>query len=158
MWQGTQTAALPALPGSFWNFKHSFDAKVDGAFYVAGEDFYADGDLKSVLKFNATPTTGITIVNKDTLVYPAKNGKELRIRFLPVVSDKMALQDAARHCEKMDNRLPTARELFDFCTVGIDGPNYGKDFKLEEYQKTGGRCAELWSISLYAPQRDTAER
>ena len=29
MWQGTQTAALPALSGSFWNFKHSFDAKVE---------------------------------------------------------------------------------------------------------------------------------
>jgi hypothetical protein len=154
MWQGTMATAWAELPSNFWNFKQVSDKTPDRVFYVAGEDFFLGGDFKSWSNFSAEPTPGITIVNNDTLVYPTYGGKNLSIRFLPESPNAMTLEDAVEYCDEK-GRLPTARELFDFCAAGVTEPNYGKGFKLNQYPKKG-RCSNLWSISLFNLAREDA--
>jgi hypothetical protein len=87
-------------------------------------------------KFVAAPTSGTSVEN-DLLVYPARNHRQL----------KLNSAEALSYCKAKEMRLPTVRELFDFCAAGVTEPNYGPDFRRAQYPKEG-RCREnFWSVT-----------
>jgi hypothetical protein len=122
----------------------------DGVFYFVEQEFW-HGD-----KFIFVPTEGAE-VEGDTLDYPLRNGKLLKLKFTPTTGKEMTHPDAAEHCKDLGLRLPTARELFDFCAVGVEGPNYGPGFRWESYPRTA-RCYGqfLWSASVNSSGRVSA--
>jgi hypothetical protein len=121
----------------------------DGVFYVAEEDFW---DHR---KFTAVPTPGIAVKDK-TLFYPERNGRKLILEFSPVSETPLSQPEAVEFCESMNMRMPTVREIFDFCTAGVSEANYGPDYDLQ-YPATG-RCGEqfLWSAAVDSNYRDYA--
>jgi hypothetical protein len=154
MWQNGEKVAWGALPPDFWNFKQVSDNRPDHVFYVHSDEFFTNGDFESWNNFIAAPTVGASVSGIE-LTYPQKNGKSLTLKFSPQSSETMSLEDAVTYCRMKNNRLPTARELFDFCTAGVSGPNYGNGFQLAKYPKDG-RCGEVWSGSLLTSARDQA--
>ena len=70
----------------------------------------------------------------------------------------MSHADAVAYCKKLDKRLPTTRELFDFCAAGVTEPNYGPSFQSGKYPATA-RCwgkMLFWSASVDSYDRSYA--
>lgn len=109
-------------------------------------------------KFIAVPTLGAKVVN-DVLEYPARNGRQLKLKFTAVDEKMRNHKGAAEFCRGDDghHRLPTARELFDYCTAGIEGLNYGPNFEPGVYPRAS-RCSgnRVWAASLNAMVREYA--
>jgi len=119
----------------------------DGVFYVHGK-MYRGGAYND---FIAAPTDGAKVVN-DVLEYPVQNGRQLKLKFTKVSEKGMTQDLAVAYCKNQKHqklRLPTIRELFDFCAAGVIEPNYGEDFRRGKYPSTA-RCGEsfLWSASV----------
>jgi hypothetical protein len=121
-----------------------------GVFSVELSEFYKrvkdDGVTKQ--QFIAVPTEGAVVVS-DVLEYPERSRRVLRLRFLESDGVPRTSTQAMEQCQKQDGRLPTARELFDFCTAGVEGPNYGPRFQESKYPKSGRCVGSLWTASLY---------
>ncbi len=97
-------------------------------------------------KFVAAPTSGTSVEN-DLLVYPARNHRQLKLNFDVTSTKAMNFAEALSYCKAKEMRLPTVRELFDFCAAGVTEPNYGPDFRRAQYPKEG-RCREnFWSVT-----------
>ncbi len=125
------------------------DTAPDGVFYIENNSEY--WPVKHSNKFMGVPTMGAKVVN-DVLEYPIKNNKQLKLKFMPVTFESHA--NAVQLCKSRGLRLPTVRELFDFCTAGITEPNYGPNFDRNKYASTA-RCAResLWSASVNSNNR-----
>lgn len=91
--------------------------KFDDVFYV---------DDASIIKEDGQPwflaeTTPGAAVDGDILTYPKKHGIQVKIKFWPFnnFEDREYKHiTAAKHCHEHGLRLPTSRELLDFCTAG----------------------------------------
>jgi hypothetical protein len=94
------------------------------------------------------PTEGAKVVN-DVLEYPVKNRKQLKLKFTKISEQRMAQFDAPAYCKNQGLRLPTVREIFDFCAAGVTEPSYGPNYQAGKYPSTA-RCGHtwLWSASL----------
>lgn len=115
----------------------------DDVFYVEKNAYWNKG------KFIGVPTEGAKVVN-DVLEYPVKNGKQLKLKFTKISEKKMSHLDSVTYCKNQGLRLPTMREVFDFCAAGVNEPNYGPNFKEWKYPSTA-RCGLTdgpWSASL----------
>ena len=78
-----------------------------------------------------------------------RKGKTLSIKFTEATEKKLPHSHALAYCRSQGLRLPTIRELFDFCASGVTGPNYGPFFEKGKYpasERCGG--GELWSASI----------
>jgi hypothetical protein len=65
------------------------------------------------------PTEGAKLVG-DVLEYPSRNGLRLTLKFsAPYTKTGLSQFEAADYCAKQHLRLPTIRELFDFCKAGV---------------------------------------
>jgi hypothetical protein len=102
-------------------------------------------------KFIGVPTEGAKVVN-GVLEYPVKNNKALKLKFTAKSQGAMPHSAAAEHCKQQGLRLPTVRELFDFCVVGT-APN-------GEGRFDNNRCGEnwIWAASVYSDNRYYAWR
>ncbi|MEI8028100.1 MAG: hypothetical protein WCI18_17260 [Pseudomonadota bacterium] len=116
----------------------------DGVFYVH-QNMFRGGAYND---FIATPTDGAKVVN-NVLEYPVRNGRQLKLKFTQISENGMSHDLAVAYCKDQKQRLPTIRELFDFCAAGVVEPNYGDSFRKGKYPSTA-RCGEsfLWSASL----------
>jgi hypothetical protein len=98
-----------------------------------------------------TPTKGISVTD-GVLKYPETGGRKLSLRF-GERSEKRMNQIEARHfCEKNNQRLPTLRELFDFCTAEKEATQKGrfKDNRCSTPASSIGfiSVSGYWSASL----------
>jgi hypothetical protein len=123
-------------------------ATPDGVFYVDRESYWDK-------KFTGVPTKGAKVVD-GVLEYPLKNGKQLKLKFAKATRLYMSHMEAVQYCKNNGKRLPTVREIFDFCAAGVTEPNYGPDFKVDRYPSTA-RCYEDgggWTTSVYSADRE----
>lgn len=151
--------------------------KADGIFYVPTSEFFGE-ETKTGRPFTGKPTRGATVeggtstydeytytdprtknkipqgrreaptVAGGTLVYPVKEGRQLRLTFTEYSdNDKsLILLGAADRCAMRKQRLPTIRELFDYCTAGTN-PDSKNTYP-------NHRCGskQVWSASfVYRP-------
>jgi hypothetical protein len=138
IWRDGKGAEVLDYPQGYEVRDGSIEATA-GIFYEHREAYwYNDGA-------NSAPTAGASVAG-DLLVYPPQEGRTLKLKFSPLSPSDMNHFDAVRYCGEKKLRLPTAQELFDFCTA-----------------KTAAgvnelRCSEkrLWSASVYSYQRDRA--
>jgi hypothetical protein len=126
----------------------------DSIFYVDMDEFWTSKDLGS--RFIGVPTPGPRVLFEKILEYPGiPNRRPLRLKFTSQFG-KMTQAEARQYCKnEMKGRLPTARELFDFCATGIPGVQYGS-YTPRNYPSSA-RCysAEgLWSASVNTKSRD----
>jgi hypothetical protein len=119
----------------------------DGVFFVSRNEYWQPR------KFVGVPTEGAKVVN-DLLEYPVQNGRQLKLQFAKISEDTMFHPYAVTYCKNQGLRLPTIRELFDFCAAGVTEPNYGPNFERGRYPSTA-RCggSHLWSASIDAAYR-----
>ncbi len=121
----------------------------DSVFYVSLPDFFTERGQSGEWDFTAVPTLGATVDSKNVLMYPVQNGKQLVLHFSGVSEKRMSQLNAVQYCKALSARLPTAREIFDFCVTGVeksilDGkPNYSS-------YPDDARCGihDLWSASV----------
>jgi hypothetical protein len=146
IWRDGQGSEIVDYPQGY-NFG-SFSTTPDGVFCVNGAAYWNDNG------FIGVPTEGAKVVN-DVLEYPVKNGKQLKLKFTKISEKEMVHHYAVTYCKDQGLRLPTVRELFDFCAAGVTepnyGPNYGPNFEDEKYPSTA-RCWKtyLWSASVFS--------
>lgn len=120
-------------------------ATPDGVFYEERHAYYSHGIFQGI------PTSGASVAS-DILVYPAHGGRTLKLKFSPG-SPYMKHSDAVRYCKEKALRLPTVRELFDFCVAGTPaGPHDGYPHYPQH------RCGKgyLWSASVRAEDQKYA--
>lgn len=127
------------------NYPEHYGAELpqpDEVFYILRSEYELNG------RFLGTPTEGAKVEN-DLLEYPVRNGRQLKIKFTPISDRAMQHGQAMRYCSTQGRRLPTVRELFDFCAAGVIEPNYGPNFKIYKYP-TNARCGgtSLFSASI----------
>lgn len=91
--------------------------------------------------FIGAPSKGASVSN-DLLSVPGAAGAQPKnLQFTDVSSEKLEFVDALKACKAKGLRLPTMRELFDFCTAGFEKDRQGY------YSQT--RCPhDLWSSSV----------
>jgi hypothetical protein len=150
IWRDGQGSEILDYPQGY-DYRGDDRTTPDGVFYVENAAYWKDK------KFMGVPTAGAKVVN-DVLEYPVQNGKQLKLKFTETSEKKMYLADAVTYCKDQGLRLPTARELFDFCAAGVTEPNYGPNFYLEKYPSTA-RCERsiwIWSASVYSDYRRIA--
>jgi hypothetical protein len=152
IWRDGQGAEILDLP-------QDYDAATgtlvtDDVFYIERAKYWYLNPRE--VEFIGIPTEGAAVVN-DVLEYSVKNGKQLRLKFASLSSDRMQHAEAIAYCKKQNLRLPTAQELFDFCATGVTEPDYGPNFKSVTYPEKA-RCGklELWSVSIWSASRSDA--
>lgn len=148
IWRGGQGSEILDYPQGYDVIDGS--TTPDGVFYVERDAYWKDQ------KFIGVPTEGAKVVN-DVLEYPVKNGKQLKLKFTKISEKTMPHRDAVAYCKNQGLRLPTVRELFDFCAAGVTEPNYGPNYQAGKYPSTA-RCWETypWSASVYSYDRSDA--
>lgn len=136
-------------------------AEADDVFYSKGDEFNPKviatpkaGDTKVAPADMGYPdiklTEGLKIEkdgDDEILVYPVneKSKKSLRLRFTKENREINNQVAAVKHCASQNLRLPTAREIFDYCTADMSQLMNG-DLYAAKYPKTG-RCAERFVLS-----------
>jgi hypothetical protein len=129
--------------------------------------FCNDGFFDQKKNFVAVITAGAT-VEGNTLNYGIneRTNRELKLVFSDILPEKTQFE-AQADCGSKKMRLPTAREIFDFCGAGIPELNYGPDYskQMNRYPVTA-RCGKdsgagigtitLWSVSVPAWDVDNA--
>ena len=91
-------------------------------------------------------TRGLAADMTGILAYPNSNGRQLEIKFDVLSTQRMKHSEARKYCEAKGQRLPTIRELFDFCTAGT-APTSGN---ADDLYYNSSRCfnQDIWSASL----------
>jgi hypothetical protein len=156
----------PAHPLSY----HSYQGKAD-----ADEVFYSDGAAYNptvITPVNPSDTRvgsaeygypkiqltqGLRVVKDgedEILVYPVNktSGKFLQLRFAKENTQITNQQAAEKHCASSNQRLPTSREVFDFCTAETPDLLSGK-YYAAKYPESG-RCAKRFVLSATVSTRD----
>jgi len=159
--------ALALNAFNLWNFGegktlYNFPAKYqqtsgeispDNLFYVQKSEINGEGG-NLVLR----PTEGAT-VSDNILRYPEVDGRKLELKFSSVSPRKMKHSDAIKYCKKMGQRLPSIRELFDFCNIGTRFVPLREEFVLLKDEFPENRCnkhAFIWSFTLRSERRALA--
>lgn len=139
----------------------------DGVFYVSRAEYFSDD-----LSFIGKPTEGVVVegditsspgdatyrIEAGVLVYPNKSGRKLDLKFTAesmvrgtatVQATEMTHAQAQTYCSEKGLRLPTSRELFDFCATNSTKDN-------DAYN--GRRCSanSIWSASVNSSARHNA--
>jgi hypothetical protein len=140
IWQTGSEARVLRYP-TVWAVENG-RATPEGAIYVANEEFYAGS------QFIAIPTKGSKVMN-DVLEYPVLGGRQLKIKFVKKFRYQTTHVNAPSLCEGEGMRLPTIRELFDFCAAGVSEQVYGPNF-VSNYALHNSLCPEekYWSASV----------
>jgi hypothetical protein len=148
IWREGEDSERTSYPDGW--IKGSVGRPDQGVFSVELSEFYKRVKIDGVTRpqFIAVPTEGAVVVS-DVLQYPERSRRILRLRFLESDSLPRTSTQAMKQCQDQNGRLPTARELFDFCTAGVEGPNYGPGFQESKYPKSGRCVGSLWTASLY---------
>lgn len=151
IWRDGNGAEILDYPQDYDDMENTIKP-ADQVFYVDKAEFIKDG------KFVAVPTEGAKVVG-DILEYPMRNGKQLKLRFTHMPHSAMGHPNAVAYCKNQGLRLPTWRELFDYCATGV-GANYGLNYEDIPYFRypAKARCKnlELWTASLDWHVRGTA--
>ncbi len=125
----------------------------DGVFYQSGAGWWR-GEA-----FVATPTEGAKVVHVDDVIeYPVRNRKQLKLKFAEMASTPLSHADAVQYCKNQGLRLPTVRELFDFCAIGAvlwpDTRNGGGEYKKSRCVfKFNDTHDFVWSSSVHSSNR-----
>lgn len=154
IWTGRDTEQVLSYPTNWQGLNPK--GNDDGVFLVKHGFFNESDKSEKKSKFVAKPTVGARVID-DTLVYPATNGKKLLLKFFRPSSQEMILREGARLCDEDEMRLPTARELFDFCAAGVEGPDYGPNFRGVGYPKSGRCPYRYWSATWERANDSEAE-
>lgn len=147
----------PTHPLSYQSYQGKPDA--DEVFYSEGREYNpavitpasATGVGSAEMGYPKIQLTEGLRVERDgedeILVYPVnqKSGKSLKLRFTKEDLQITNQEAAVKHCANKNLRLPTSREVFDFCTAGISGLLNGK-YYAAKYPETG-RCAKRFVLS-----------
>jgi len=154
--QVKETLEYPTHPLSYQSHQGKPDA--DEVFYSAGNEYVpavitppsATGASAEMGYPKIQLTEGLRVERDgedEILVYPVnkKSGKSLRLRFTKEDSQVTNQEAAVKYCSSKNMRLPTSREVFDFCTAEIPGLLNGK-YYAAKYPETG-RCAERFVLS-----------
>lgn len=160
LWRDGRGSEILEYPAKYGN-PDGNRVTVDGIFYVSLLDYWQNcqledcGDYKPKFpgstrtRFKAVPTEGAKVVD-DVLIYPVRHGKQLKIKFEKTPEKGKVHRDAVEDCKRRGLRLPTIRELFDFCAAGVTVANYGPNWSDSEYPEFGSRCGNkliYWSVS-----------
>jgi hypothetical protein len=118
----------------------------DGVFFVSDNEYLVPNVSHSI--FKGVPTQDAKVLN-DVVEYPSKDGRNLKLKFTKISDKEMPHVKAVAHCKKQGLRLPTVRELFDFCAAGVTEPKYGPNGSIGRYSATE-RCGKevTWSLSI----------
>lgn len=97
-------------------------------------------------------------VKGDSIVYPGIP-RPLTLKFSKASERAYKHDDAVEYCEKENGRLPTAKEIFDFCAMGLEAGFYGKKNSYAQKSKDA-RCSkqDLWTLSLNSTDVSAAWR
>lgn len=148
IWQDGEGEPIYSYPNGY-NVEEIKNEGPDGVFYVDKKDYWEMKSSPSELsgRFIAQRTANIK-KNKDdgSLSYPAnKQGKKLDLSFTKISAKKMTHPEAVKYCQDQKLRLPTIRELFDFCS--------------DQMEPVLCQNEDLWSASLQAnPNKNTSDR
>lgn len=98
-------------------------------------------DYETNSQFTGKATEG-AVVEANVLKYPNKDGRTLQLSFSPASDIGMQQYNVVSYCSGLNMRLPTARELLDYCAAGLT-------YKVWNYP-ANGRCAGkyLWLASV----------
>ncbi len=121
LWRGGTSVPLFKLPSTY--HLRLLSTKSDDVFYLSRSEFWSrksDGTYTA-----ASPTVGTSIDGR-TLVYPTKEQRVLRIKFEDPLESDMTHDESVASCKMQGLRLPTIRELFDFCVAGLEQSTTGK--------------------------------
>jgi hypothetical protein len=158
--QGMETKEVLRRP--MYYGRRSDKPQPDGVFYMAYvNDFWEKTKGKSPV-FVFRPTENARVEN-DTLTYPAVDGgKPLVLQFSPIAPERMDHLEAMEYCANAHLRLPTIREIFDFCAVGVKNIKYGPDYDYNSdygYEDTA-RCKgkDFWSVTLNVDEPENADQ
>jgi hypothetical protein len=164
IWEEGSGEEMLNYPGDYDQYQAGV---ADGVFYVAKADFLDTSGMEA--KFIGVPTPQVRVEGTEgnILTYPLRNGKGLQLKFVArpattssatvLFGNMMRHLDAATYCTSINMRLPTARELFDFCATGTPPNFYGPNFKPRTYPNNA-RCAgkAIWSASVDPKLRSKA--
>lgn len=133
IWQSGDNSEILEYPKQ-WDGRHP-NKQPDNVFLVDANYYETDS------RFTLVPTEGARVIN-DTLVYPQKDGRQLRLQFYPLPLE-VSLNYASQICANKGWRLATARELFDFCASGVQGLNYGSNYnRYMGHYPESARCSQ----------------
>jgi len=124
------------FPQEYYRFPLEYNSKKgpnkpDQFFFIPADTEFLSKDANRNRVVTGVHTAGIQVLG-DVLTYPPKDGRTLSLRFLePIMerpsgpfSQKIVKENtfkwAQESCDKAGGRLPSARELFDFCVGGQD--------------------------------------
>lgn len=97
----------------------------DGSIFVEQSELYQQEKFKNgtgpAVYFPPTPQASVIGDGEgDTLVYEDIGNGKLSLKFTGLNRQEKTHEDALQDCAKQGKRLPTAHELYDFCTAGIE--------------------------------------
>ena len=156
IWRDGQQAEMLDYPQG-WEQSSGVDTSPEDVFTVAMIKYWSN-DPNYPRPIMGIPTEGASVVD-DVLEYPVRDGKQLKLKFEAKAIESMTHYKAAQYCKDLGLRLPTVRELFDYCAAGVKEPNYGPNFQLN-YPSTA-RCwtpvvTMYWSASVVSDDREYA--
>jgi hypothetical protein len=102
-----------------------------------------------IIRRSRIPTEGAEVIS-DLIVYPALGERTLKLKFLPQNLIGANHSQAVQHCREKGLRLPTTRELFDFCATGTPADADGS------YPKSRCDNTRLWSAAVWSGNRGSA--
>lgn len=115
----------------------------DGVFFVSANE----GLRKPTDGASVSGEVMTDAIRSGTLAYPAREGRLFKLKFTQQSSVEMSHAEATKYCRDMGFRLPTIRELFDFCAAGT-APNQAGNYDKHRCSAKG-----IWSSSVYADDR-----
>ncbi len=118
----------------------------DGVFYINRKSYLREYSDDS--KFVGAVTEGASYKN-GVLEYPKKDGRELKLKVEKHMNVGKMQLEAIKYCESKQQRMVTAQELFDFCSLYKEGMDNGVYFDRKD-------ClgSIIWSVSLVPGSRD----
>jgi hypothetical protein len=130
-------------------------ASPEGTFFVSVQEYYSRYGGNNY--FVGTPTNAAFVSGEiltdrtqgGVLEYRPKNGNRLIVKFSEASENVLNQTEAVEYCEQKGLRLPTARELFDFCAKDT-APSSDKHYFRHRCEET------VWSASVWAENRDLA--
>jgi hypothetical protein len=108
---------------------------------------YYTGDV-----FTATTTPGAKFEN-GILIYPSKDGRELKLKFkFGIAGTPYTHVEAIKHCQEKGARLPILQEIMDYCAVGSEKRQGNRGY----YETTRCNLQRYWSATVPATEREYA--
>jgi hypothetical protein len=116
LWRQGDGAGAPVL-----NYPDKYEAEQgilnsNSLFYIAKGEYWGKDQNGYDNVFIAKPTEE-AYVEDNNLIYSPREGRKLVLRFFEPDKDMRTHAEAVKYCKQKGGRLPTSRELFDFCTA-----------------------------------------